>query len=160
MKWEKKLKEWNSGNYQKYPKNKKKRFFYETSVITSLDDKYQHIYIESDKLEKLKMNYSTFSQYIKNTKNNYATSFYNLSKTSLLIIPIPRKNKDYTTIKDFMENASDTQQSYFWKYATKYIKFMLKKYGKIYVSTHGLGVPYFHLRIDLEPKYYITSKFK
>ena len=37
---------------------------------------------------------------------------------------------------------------------------MLKKYGKIYVSTHGLGVPYFHLRIDLEPKYYITSKFK
>lgn len=30
---------------------------------------------------------------------------------------------------------------------------------KNYISTHGLGVPYFHLRIEPIPKYYVTKKY-
>jgi hypothetical protein len=43
------------------------------------------------------------------------TSFYNISKDTLLIVPIPKQNKIYTTMKDFIDNASKTQQKEFWK---------------------------------------------
>jgi len=99
-----------------------------------------------------------YNQYIKNTKNNYVTSFYSLSKITKLVIPVPRK-KNFTTMKDFIDNASITQQKYFWKRVAKEIKKMLKIYDKVYINTHGLGVYYFHLRIDSKPKYYITTNF-
>ena len=34
-----------------------------------------------------------------------------------------------------------------------------KKNNVIYVSTHGLAVPYLHVRLDTTPKYY-TGKLK
>lgn len=158
MKWSDKLKEWDNGIPQKYPSNIKKRFFYETtSCDNQYKNKYNEIFIESDKLEKLEYNSKSFDKHIKESKNNYVTSFMNLSNTSLLIIPIPKNNKKYTTIKEFIDLSSKTQQIYFWKYVSKKIKEMLKENEKVYISTHGLGVPYFHLRIDLEPKYYISK---
>ena len=29
--------------------------------------------------------------------------------------------------------------------------------SKLYVSTHGLGILYFHLRLEYDPKYYISK---
>jgi hypothetical protein len=77
-----------------------------------------------------------------------------LNKDSLLIVPIPRKNKNYTTIKDFIDHASLVQQKYFWSLVAKNILKMLKIHDKVYVSTHGTSVYYLHVRIDLTPKYY------
>ena len=34
------------------------------------------------------------------------------------------------------------------------------KYNKVWISTHGLGVPYLHVRISITPKYYGNSKLK
>jgi len=76
-----------------------------------------------------------------------------------LIIPIPKQGKQFTTIKDFIDTASVTQQKEFWIYTSKIIKETLEKNPKIYISTHGLGVPYFHLRLDTKPKYYQTKTF-
>ena len=47
----------------------------------------------------------------------------------------------------------------FGNMVSKLIKNLSKKYNKIYISTNGLGVPYFHLMLDLEQKYYKTKKF-
>ena len=86
-------------------------------------------------------------------------SFYNLSGDSKLIIPIPKKGKYFTTIKDFIDTASLTQQKQFWKYAAEEIIDTLNHESKIYISTHGLGIPYFHLRLDTRPKYYQSQNF-
>ena len=37
---------------------------------------------------------------------------------------------------------------------------MLKKNENVWVSTHGLGVDYLHVRISNNPKYYESSKLK
>lgn len=37
---------------------------------------------------------------------------------------------------------------------------MLKKHNKVWISTHGTGVPYLHVRIDTTPKYYQINKYK
>ena len=34
----------------------------------------------------------------------------------------------------------------------------MKKHKKVWISAHGLGVPYFHLRISTKPKYYFDEK--
>ena len=160
MKWKSKLLEWKNGKYPKHP-NLKKSFFWETSPVTKkLDTEYKEKYIISDYLNKMEQNFNSFENKINSSSDNYAVAFYNLSQTSLLVIPIPRKSKKYTTLKDFMDNASDTQQKKFWKKVAGSILLMLKSHDKVWVSTHGKGVPYLHVRIDIIPKYYLTKNFK
>jgi hypothetical protein len=155
MLWKDKINEWNNGIVVKYPSNIKNRFYFETSVCNKkLDSKYKEEFIEDIKLNKLEQNFISFDKYIRESKNKYATCFYNLNKDALLIVPIPRKNKNYTTIKDFIDNASITQQKHFWFLVAKNILEMLKNNDKVYISTHGTGVYYLHVRIDLTPKYY------
>jgi hypothetical protein len=160
MKWNKKINDWANGIYQTYPNNIQKRFFYETSVCDKkMENEYNEIFIENNNLEKLKEDFTQFKEHIIKSKNKYTISFSNLSNDTILIIPIPKNNKNFTTLKDFIDNASKTQQIFFWKKVSNEIKKLLKKYDKIYVSTHGLGVSYFHLRLDTIPKYYITKEF-
>ena len=162
MLWKDKIELWNSGVYQTYPENIKNSFFYETFVCDkNMKNKYKEKFIENKQLQNLTQDYSSFIDYITESKNQYVTSFRNLSGDSLLIIPIPKKNKDFTTIKDFCDNASITQQKQFWKRVAIEIKKIVFVSGndKLYVSTHGLGVPYFHLRLDKQPKYYQTTDF-
>ena len=108
----------------------------------------------------MKQNYKSFSKKINQSKNKDVLSFFNLSKTSLLVVPKPRNNKKYTTLKQFMDNATMKQQKVFWKKVASSINKMLKTNDKVWVSTHGKGVPYLHIRIDTNPKYYLTKKFK
>ena len=163
MLWKDKIKEWKQGIYQKYPKNIKTSFFYETYVCDkNMKNKYEERFIENSTLQNISQkgqDYSAFNTYIQGKYSEYVVSFPNLSGDSIMIIPIPRKNKIYSTIKDFMDNASITQQINFWKEVAKQIKKILRNNKKIYVSTHGLGQPYFHLRLDTYPKYYLTKSF-
>ena len=160
MKWKDKLLEWKNGIIPKHP-NLKKSFFWETSVITkNQDTEYKEKFIENDDLHKMKQNYKSFSKKINQSKNKDVLSFFNLSKTSLLVVPKPRNNKKYTTLKQFMDNATDKQQKKFWKKVVSSVNKMLKTHDKVWVSTHGKGVPYLHIRIDTNPKYYLTKKFK
>lgn len=160
MIWKEKINDWSKGKYQIYLKDIKKNFFYETYVLDkNMNNEYKEIFIENDTLNDIKQDYKPFKKYIDESKNKYVTSFYNLSGDTILIIPIPRKNKDYSTIKNYMDNSSITEQKNFWKKVASEIKKILKNNEKIYVSTHGLGVNYFHLRLDKYPKYYLTKSF-
>ena len=119
-----------------------------------MDNIYKEIFIESDELD-FKQDFSSFKKYMKNEK--YATSFPNLSGDTILIVPINKRGKDFATIKNFIDNASITQQKHFWKLVAKVIREQLKKYNSVYVSSHGLGIHYFHLRVCQNPKYYISD---
>lgn len=158
MLWNEQIHNWKNGIVLTYPQNITKRFFYETSVCDNkLINNYNEHFIESDELEQIKnMDNTSFVEYINKSDDKYAISFYNISKDTKLVIPMPRKNRQYTTIKDFIDNASKTQQKKFWKKVSEDIENMLKTHDKIYVSTHGLGVYYFHLRLCVSPKYFHT----
>lgn len=157
--WSNKLIEWENGLYQIYPDNIKNNFFYETYKC-SYDNKYIDKFIETNKFNNINEDYSSFIEYINTSDNKYFTSFYNINKTAILLIPMPRKNKSFTTMKHFIDSSSKIQQKLFWIEASRLIKQMLEENEYIYVSTHGLGVYYFHLRIELKPKYYLTNEFK
>ena len=157
--WNDKIEQWRNHIVQKYPDNIKKSFFFETSMCNkNKTTEYKEYFIETTEFDDIEeQDFRSFKKYIKMSDNKYATSFYNLSKDTLLIIPIPRKNKKYTTIKDFIDNASENQQKYYWNYVSHEIDKFLETNDQVYVSTHGLGVYYFHLRLCTFPKYYITE---
>lgn len=100
-----------------------------------MDSEYEEKFIENHLLDNLIEDYLPFQKYINKSINKYVTSFYNLSKDCKLIIPIPKKNKNFTTIKDFIDNSSITHQQIFWKKVAKEIKIMLKNMIK-YILIH------------------------
>jgi hypothetical protein len=152
---------WENETCLKYPKNIKNRFVYETSMCdNNLTNKYQANFIEMKELDNIKtQNFKPFMSHINESKNIFVTSFYNISEDTRLIIPIPRQNKNFSTIKDFIDNATITQQQHFWNHVSKEILLFLTKNENVFVSTHGLGVHYFHIRLCTRPKYYKTKQF-
>jgi hypothetical protein len=76
------------------------------------------------------------------------------SPDTILIIPRAVRGTNYTTLKEFLDQAPAAQQRQFWKLVAKQVKRYLRTHAQVYVSTHGLGVHYFHLRLDPIPKYY------
>ena len=70
---------------------------------------------------------------------------------------MPRDGKNYISLKDFIDNASENQQKEFWKYVAK--KIISFKKIMLFMLAHGLAVLYLHVRLDTSPKYY-TGKLK
>lgn len=164
--WSSVISEWENGIVPSYPEGINKRFFFETSVCDeNMSRPYMHTFIESVQLEKYgQHDYSTYRDYLKASNDENVVAFNNLSGDAVLVVPQPRSGKNYVTIKDFMDNAPQEQQIAFWKRAAEEIRRWLGsgENGKniVFVSTHGLGVPYFHLRLCKVPKYYKTIEFK
>ena len=158
MKWNTVLNHWISGKPFKYPSGIKKPFMWKTS---RLDKKellpYRKEFIIETYLTD-KQDFSAFKQHIKKSKNKYVTSFKNLSGDTILVVPIPKRGKSFAHLKQFTDQASKTQQIAFWKKVAKISREQLKLHNQLWISTHGLGVPYLHIRISREPKYYGNSK--
>ena len=70
---------------------------------------------------------------------------------------MPREGKSYATYKDFVDNAPKIQQIELWKKVATIAENQMKKFGSIWVSAHGLGVPYLHIRVCSMPKYYFDK---
>ena len=159
MLWFDKLTHWKNGIIPTHDMTS--RYMFETSPITADgENEYDETLISCKKLNNIKnQNYLPFEENIKNSNNKYIAVFPNVSKSTLLCVPIPRKNKNFLSIKDFIDNASLTQQCEFWKQVAYEIENQLQFHDKLYISTHGLGVHYFHLRIEPIPKYYVTKKY-
>ncbi len=159
--WNKKLEDFENGIILQYPKNIKTRFYYETSIIKlNSNSPYEERFIQTNSLDNAEYDKDTFSEYFtkENLKiNSHAVSFYNKSGDTLLICPTPYKNNKYITIKEFIDLAPKEQQIEFWRFVAANIKEYIKNNGQAYVSTHGNGVSYFHLRICNKPKYYVSD---
>ena len=165
MKWFQKIEQWKNGEVQTYPDRITKPFFFETfRCDEDMQNTYKEKFIATNELY-FNQDYTAFSKHIMkqlkqpSAHDKHVTTFLNLNKDALMVIPMPRKGKEFSTIKSFIDEASWLQQRHFWREVAYSIEEMLKTHEYIYVSTHGLGVPYFHLRLDFTPKYYRTKEF-
>ena len=160
MLWNEVLNNWEKGIILKYPKQLKGPFLWNTSVLKNNGNvEYKQSFRTNDDLPKIQ-NKMAFIEYIKNSKNEHVVAFPNLSKDTMLVIPMPVHGKNYATLMDFIDNAPKTQQIEFWKKVAEVAKQFMKTKGKVWISVHGLGVPYTHVRISSLPKYYFDNELK
>ena len=160
MQWIDVLTNWENGIPMKYPKNIKGKFQWNTSVLKEGGEiEYKETFRINNNLAQTQ-NSTDFQEYIKNSKNKYVVSFPNLSKDTLLVVPMPVRGKNYVTLKDFIDNAPERQQQEFWKKVAEVAKQIMNEKGEAWVSVHGLGVDYTHVRISSTPKYYFDKTNK
>ena len=81
-------------------------------------------------------NYDMFREQLSQSVNRDITVFSNLNNTTLLCVPMPRKNKNFATIKDFIDNATIKHQRAFWHQVALEIEEQLKSNEILYISTH------------------------
>jgi hypothetical protein len=77
-------------------------------------------------------------------------TFKNLDGDALLVIPCD-KDKDYGHLVSFTTSAPKPLQIELWREVFAVVK---RDAQAAYVSTHGTGVPWLHVRIESTPKYY------
>ena len=163
MLWSDMLTRWKNGIPHKYPKSVKGRFLWNTSVCSVLKNggkvEFKQRFRTADELPQVQ-NTASFQEYIQNSKNKYVVSFPNLSRDTMLVVPMPVRGKNYATLRDFIDNAPEIQQQEFWKHVAEVATNFMNKHGKVWISVHGFGVPYTHVRISTSPKYYFDNKLK
>jgi hypothetical protein len=158
--WSDVLTNWENGIPLKYPKNLKGKFQWNTSVLKNDGNvEYKQTFRRHMGLA-LEQNETDFLEHIINSENEYVVAFPNLSKDTMLVVPMPVDGKNYATLKDFIDNAPEIQQQEFWKKAAEVAKQFMTQKNKVWISVHGLGVDYTHLRISSAPKYYFDNELK
>ena len=85
-----------------------------------------------------------YKNYLDDTSKSLSTQFLNLSKDAILVIP----SKPYANIYQFATRSSDREWLALFRRVVKNVK-----KGQ-FISTHGHGVSYLHVRLEDNPKYY------
>lgn len=141
--WDTVLKAWRSGTFRlEYPPGSIS-FFWRTNDANSAV--YREQFENSPQLPRVQ-DYTPFASYLIGKKEAYA--FRDLSGETMLVVPAPKRNKNFATLKDFTDNGSLTQQGQFWQLVARVVSKMRQIYPHVYVSVHGLGVSYLHVRVS------------
>jgi hypothetical protein len=115
------------------------------SDITNIKYKIAHKCFKNIK----KIDLQTYKQYIDKSDGNTAI-FRSLNKKTCLIIP----KKPSINLTEFAVDSDNKEWLLLWKdVATTTNKLLLIK-SPLYISTHGHGVSYLHIRIEAKPLYY------
>lgn len=103
---------------------------------------------------------------ISSKRKKYAVCYFpNLSGETLLICPVPTLDKKIDAhsghLMDFLSNGDKGQVHELIKmFALKSIELLSKDdMEKVYISTHGHGVPWLHIRLSPTPKYYTHKSY-
>lgn len=135
-------------------------FFWETPPVNQdvLNQEFRFVITRSTALETIRADKKPFAAHFQKAKS--AISFYNLGKDAQLIVPCPvNEQADYAHIASFLRTADEKQIDEFWKLAADEYSHSVGEKPR-WLSTAGLGVSWFHLRIDTRPKYYRHSPYK
>ena len=165
MKWNKVLDNWKHGIILALPKNINKPFIWRCSVLDKNELlEYKHEFIEDSRFighEKQDLGIMASSLNKKKfDKEKYVVAFPNLNGDTVLVVPKERIGKHFTSIYYFSKNASLLQQKMFCKRVSIDARKALNKFTYVFISTHGLGIDYLHVRICSYPKYYEKSKLQ
>lgn len=121
------------------------------SFETSLNQAYFY-FKKSD--EFLPVNKNSFSDKFKNMSPGTIVCFNNNSGDTVLISVTPSRTKEDNYLSDimtFMKYANNKSKHALLQFIGK----TMLKHNNVYLSTHGHGVPYLHVRICKTPKYYV-----
>ena len=141
-----------------FAKSKFKAVYFETPQLTNRFDPFEFVIINSNSLANIKPDFHAFEKYF--DKNKLVVTFPNLSKTSKLIVPVPYKSKDYSHLMAFLKNAPSKQIHALWIDVGKQLKKVVNNCETVYLSTHGTGIYWLHVRFDKLPKYYSYLPYK
>jgi len=138
-------------NYLKEIKKTKKctiiwTYFLSGSVVDISDIKYKIAHTCPKKYKNIDL--QTYKQYI-DKSDGFTSIFKSLNKKTILIVP----TKPFINLTEFAVYSTNKEWLLLWKSVATVVKKLLKK-TPLYISTHGHGISYLHIRIEEKPIYY------
>ena len=130
--------------------------YIEFPCIKNLDTIFEFIIIDAPEIKNQIPNSESFKATIKERK--IVHNFKNLSGDATLISPDIYSNLNFSNIYNFVDPydkqiISNDIISLFWTTVIENILDILQ-FNNIWISTSGLCVNWFHLRLSIKPKYY------
>lgn len=122
----------------------------------ALTQEYEFRLYPAASMIRLRSDVDTFTKYF---DTSAAVYFPNLGKNAELIVPTPADGVDlqvYAHLAAFVRGAAQSQQVAFWRLVAERILMSVGS-DPLYVSTHGFGVFWLHVRLEGRPKYYRTD---
>lgn len=99
-----------------------------------------------------------FTHYFHNKKEyNY---FWNLSQDCILFIPMKQSGVNSAHLYTFLQTCPHSEK-FFQKFFSVLQENIFPLFGDIpvWISTHGNGVPWLHIRVCNRPKYYCNRQY-
>ena len=150
MKWARKLADWRAGQYPTFS-GLKGSVVWRTSVYRDDTSVYQHECVSpGPRSSPDKDAFPLGTQgYVVDVRSPGGTA---------LVCPVPKRSNDYSNLYAFTRTASVTQQRAFWKRVAAVVQRERDTHGAVWVSTHGFGVAWLHVRVSATPRYYGASR--
>lgn len=140
-------------------------FFWEHPSITKeqLSQDYEVSIIPTTSFQGRSPNASAFQEHF--VLDQSVSVFKNLSGSAWLVVPNPTQDHsvvpDYGSLARFLRNATDAEITALFAAISIHWSDQLERDTAFkYVSTHGLGVIWLHIRFDRRPKYYHTRAYR
>ncbi len=103
---------------------------------------------------------NAFANYFDTANDKGITTFLNLGKDALLIVPSPRERTSiYCHLAAFTRDAPELQNHALWQMVGQMMEKRLND-KPIWLNTAGGGVSWLHVRLDSYPKYYGFQSYK
>lgn len=150
------LEKWSESPPNNFPN---RSFQWNTSGISTDNSIYKESFLMDDRLPT-EQDYTKYEKYFKDSGGKDAVSFPNLNGDAIMVVPIPKNGGNFATLHTFNETATFLQKKELWKLVVKTIQKQLKVWPRVWVSVHGHGVPYLHIRVSSVPRHYFDKKLK
>ncbi len=130
---------------------------YYNNNMKNFEDEMLFNIVETKDLSSTVCDYSTFNDYFNN--NDAIVKFMNISNDTLLICP-NKSNNIFNTVLNFFELCNDYALYEMYNViAEEIISIKSKNKGNLYLSTHGLGIPWLHFRLSNKKKIFPYLNF-
>lgn len=133
------------------------KYYLEMNVIsTNSDNPFEFVMVEAGPELSDISDSTPFQNQINNTlPTDRITNFRNLEGSIDLVIPLPRDSRiNYAHIASFTRSADLETQRLLWNRVLNLTRERLLSVPELWISTHGTGVHWLHVRINPKPKYY------
>ncbi|KAL3930947.1 MAG: hypothetical protein SGPRY_001326 [Prymnesium sp.] len=143
-------------------------FYWETPPLTSATaatTPFQFVTVRAHSLEGLRADSTPFAKQLTGCVGD-ARSFANIGGDAQLVSPCSPLDglvpSSHAHLAAFVRSSSAQQQRTFWRELGSTVQRTLRARGHLptWVSTAGDGVPWLHVRLDSQPKYYKYSPFQ
>jgi hypothetical protein len=131
-------------------------FFWECAPLTADDRPAAYAIVDAPALAGIRPDLAGFARELAARPGRVA-SFWNLSGDALLVVPRD-EGVPYPHLAAFARTAPADVADLFWARVGE--EALRWDRGPVWVSTHGLGVAWLHVRLDVRPKYYRTGELR
>jgi len=136
-------------------------FRWETPPVTSssADRPFEFALLDSPELES-EPDPDAFAEHFRSAAGDDVISFPNLNHDAILVVPCPLGHSSaYGHIAGFVREAPEAQKHSLWRLVGKLMEHRLGP-APVWLSTAGAGVPWLHVRLDQQPKYYSHAPYR